>query len=166
MCIRDSFKESVQKALGSLEIGLDGFDLNEEINMQDLKKKLIERTPQKILFVAEAFRRDLKLDEIYEMTKIDKWFLEQIQELVIVETQIKNEDVLNNKVKLQYIKSIGFSDKKIAKILKIKSNEVRSARNKFKIHPIYKKIDTCAGEFESKTPVSYTHLTLPTKRIV
>ena len=156
MSIGGNFKESVQKALGSLEIGLDGFDQNEEINMQDLKKKLIERTPQKILYVAEAFRRDLKLDEIYDMTKIDKWFLEQIQELVIVENQIKDEDVLNNKEKLQYIKSIGFSDKKIAKILKIKSNEVRSARNKFKIHPIYKKIDTCAGEFESKTPYMYS----------
>ena len=126
MSIGGNFKESVQKALGSLEIGLDGFDLNEEINMQDLKKKLIERTPQKILYVAEAFRRDLKLDEIYEMTKIDKWFLEQIQELVVVENQIKDEDVLNNKEKLQYIKSIGFSDKKISKILKIKSNEHES----------------------------------------
>jgi len=156
MSIGGNFKESVQKALGSLEIGLDGFDQNEEIDMKDLKKKLIERTPQKILYVAEAFRRDLKLDEIYDMTKIDKWFLEQIQELVIVENQIKDEDVLNNKEKLQYIKSIGFSDKKIAKILKIKSNEVRSARNKFKIHPIYKKIDTCAGEFESKTPYMYS----------
>ena len=61
--------------------------------MKDLKKKLIERTPQKILYVAEAFRRDLKLDEIYDMTKIDKWFLEQIQELVIVENQIKDEEL-------------------------------------------------------------------------
>ncbi|MFM7979704.1 MAG: carbamoyl phosphate synthase large subunit, partial [Candidatus Fonsibacter sp.] len=156
MSIGANFKESVQKALCSLEIGLDGFDQYEAIDLQDLKKKLIERTPQKILYVAEAFRRDLRLDEIYEMTKIDKWFLEQIQQLIIVENNIKDEDVLNNKEKLQYIKSIGFSDKKIAKILKIKSNEVRSARNKFKIHPIYKKIDTCAGEFDSKTPYMYS----------
>ena len=74
--------------------------------------------------------QDLKI-RIYGMTKIDKWFLEQIHELIIVENQIKNEDVLSNKEKLQYIKSLGFSDKKIAKILKIKSEDVRAARNKF-----------------------------------
>ena len=130
--------------------------MHEEINVQDLKKKLKERTPNKILYVAEAFRKDFKIDEIYEITKIDRWFLEQIQELVIVENQIKTEDVLNSKQKLQYIKSIGFSDKKIAKILNLKSNDVRAARNKFKIHPIYKKIDTCAGEFDSKTPYMYS----------
>jgi carbamoyl-phosphate synthase large subunit len=90
------------------------------------------------------------------MSKVDNWFLEQIKELVETEKKIKLGNILKNKEEFQHIKSIGFSDKKIAKILSKKTSEIRSARNKLKIYPIYKKIDTCAGEFESKTPYMYS----------
>ena len=156
MAIGRNFKESLQKALCSLEIGLDGLDINEKINIKELKIKLTERTPQKILYIAEAFRRGLKIKDIYEMSKVDNWFLEQIKELVETEKKIKLGNILKNKEEFQHIKSIGFSDKKIAKILSKKTSEIRSARNKLKIYPIYKKIDTCAGEFESKTPYMYS----------
>ncbi len=156
MAIGRNFKESLQKALCSLEIGLDGLDINEKINIKELKIKLTERTPQKILYIAEAFRRGLKIKDIYEMSKVDNWFLEQIKELVETEKKIKLGNILKNKEEFQHIKSIGFSDKKIAKILSKKTTEIRSARNKLKIYPIYKKIDTCAGEFESKTPYMYS----------
>ena len=156
MAIGRNFKESLQKALCSLEIGLDGLDINEKINIKELKIKLTERTPQKILYIAEAFRMGLKIKDIYEMSKVDNWFLEQIKELVETEKKIKLGNILKNKEEFQHIKSIGFSDKKIAKILSKKTTEIRSARNKLKIYPIYKKIDTCAGEFESKTPYMYS----------
>jgi carbamoyl-phosphate synthase large subunit len=156
MAIGRNFKESLQKALCSLEIGLDGLDINEKINIKELKIKLTERTPQKILYIAEAFRMGLKIKDIYEMSKVDNWFLEQIKELVETEKKIKLGNILKNKEEFQHIKSIGFSDKKIAKILSKKTSEIRSARNKLKIYPIYKKIDTCAGEFESKTPYMYS----------
>jgi len=156
MSIGRNFKESLQKALSSLEIGLHGLDPIDEISNEDLNKKIEERTPQKILYIAEAFRRNFSIDKIYELSKVDKWFLEQIVEIVEIEKDIKKGNVLKDKNVLAFIKSQGFTDKRIANLLKSTSEKVRDTRKKFKIHPIYKKIDTCAGEFNSKTPYMYS----------
>ncbi len=156
MSIGRNFKESLQKALSSLEIGLHGLDPIDEISNDDLNKKIEERTPQKILYIAEAFRRNFSIDKIYELSKVDKWFLEQIVEIVEIEKDIKKGNVLKDKNVLAFIKSQGFTDKRIANLLKSTSEKVRDTRKKFKIHPIYKKIDTCAGEFNSKTPYMYS----------
>jgi carbamoyl-phosphate synthase large subunit len=156
MSIGRNFKESLQKALSSLEIGLHGLDPIDEISNEDLNKKIEERTPQKILYIAEAFRRNFSIDKIYELSKVDKWFLEQIDEIVEIEKDIKKGNVLKDKNVLAFIKSQGFTDKRIANLLKSTSEKVRDIRKKFKIHPIYKKIDTCAGEFNSKTPYMYS----------
>jgi carbamoyl-phosphate synthase large subunit len=156
MSIGRNFKESLQKALSSLEIGLHGLDPVDEISNEDLNKKIEERTPQKILYIAEAFRRNFSIDKIYELSKVDKWFLEQIVEIVEIEKDIKKGNVLKDKNVLAFIKSQGFTDKRIANLLKSTSEKVRDTRKKFKIHPIYKKIDTCAGEFNSKTPYMYS----------
>ncbi len=156
MSIGRNFKESLQKALSSLEIGLHGLDPIDEISNDDLNKKIEERTPQKILYIAEAFRRNFSIDKIYELSKVDKWFLEQIVEIVDIEKDIKKGNVLKDKNVLAFIKSQGFTDKRIANLLKSTSEKVRDTRKKFKIHPIYKKIDTCAGEFNSKTPYMYS----------
>ncbi|MFM7673592.1 MAG: carbamoyl-phosphate synthase large subunit, partial [Candidatus Fonsibacter sp.] len=136
MSIGRNFKESLQKALSSLEIGLHGLDPIDEISNDDLNKKIEERTPQKILYIAEAFRRNFSIDKIYELSKVDKWFLEQIVEIVEIEKDIKKGNVLKDKNVLAFIKSQGFNDKRIANLLKSTSEKVRDIRKKFKIHPI------------------------------
>ena len=87
MAIGRNFKESLQKALVSLEAGFDGLD-SISINLEELKKKLSENIPQKILYVAEAFRMNFSLEELYEITKIDPWFLKQVKEITDIEKEI------------------------------------------------------------------------------
>ena len=155
MAIGRNFKESIQKALCSLEIGLDGFD-NIDINENDLTKKLKENTPQKILYVAQAFRQKFSRKNIHNLTKIDPWFLEQIDEIVNIEKNIKNTNIFKNKNLLKEIKSYGFSDKRIAYLRKEKIENIQSKRQKLKVHTVFKKVDTCAAEFKSLTPYMYS----------
>tara|TARA_B100000886_G_scaffold151517_1_gene103057 strand:- start:1491 stop:4706 length:3216 start_codon:yes stop_codon:yes gene_type:complete len=155
MAIGRNFKESIQKALCSLEIGLDGFD-NIDINESDLTEKLKENTPQKILYVAQAFRQNFSWKTIYNLTKIDPWFLEQINEIVNIEKNIKNINIFKNKNLLKEIKSYGFSDKRIAYLRKEKIENIQNKRQKLKVHTIFKKVDTCAAEFKSLTPYMYS----------
>ena len=155
MAIGRNFKESIQKALCSLEIGLDGFD-NIDINENDLTKKLKENTPQKILYVAQAFRQKFSRKNIYNLTKIDPWFLEQIDEIVNIEKNIKNTNIFKNKNLLKEIKSYGFSDKRIAYLRKEKIENIQNKRQKLKVHTVFKKVDTCAAEFKSLTPYMYS----------
>ncbi len=155
MAIGRNFKESIQKALCSLEIGLDGFD-NIDINENDLTKKLKENTPQKILYVAQAFRQKFSRKNIYNLTKIDPWFLEQIDEIVNIEKNIKSTNIFKNKNLLKEIKSYGFSDKRIAYLRKEKIENIQNKRQKLKVHTVFKKVDTCAAEFKSLTPYMYS----------
>ncbi len=155
MAIGRNFKESLQKALVSLEIGLNGLDTI-EINKQQLEKKLTESIPQKILYVAQAFRVGFSIDEIYKKTKIDPWFLDQVKEIVDIENEINEKNILQNKNFLNFVKSSGFSDKKISEIIKKPINEIIQKRNEFQIFPVYKKVDTCAAEFNSQTPYMYS----------
>ena len=156
MSIGRNFKESFQKGLVSLEIGYKGLDSLEQLSVKELKKKLGQNLPDKLIIVAEALRRKVSINNIYKLTNIDPWFLEQISELVKEERKLKKYGLPKTTEELSYIKSIGFSDDKIAELTKTTVNEVKKQREKLDVFPVFKKIDTCAAEFKSETPYMYS----------
>ena len=156
MAIGRNFKESLQKALVSLETGFSGLDQIFDLKVKEIEKKLKENIPNKILLVAEAIRKKIKIDKIHKLSKIDPWFLEQIKDIVEVENDIKKNGIPKNYNKFNYIKSIGFSDKRLSKLTNISEDTVRKKRSALKIFPVFKKVDTCAAEFKSFTPYMYS----------
>ena len=160
MAIGRTFKESMQKALCSLETGLTGFD---EVNMDldELKREIRRPNDERMLNVVEAFRRGLSVEEVFDICAIDLWFLYQLEELVIFEDCI-NLDIINNEVELRRAKTFGFSDAKIAEIIRKKENmefsenDLYNARKKLGISLEYNEVDTCAAEFEALTPYLYS----------
>ncbi len=156
MAIGRNFKESLQKALVSLETGYSGLDRVFNINKKEIEKKLRENIPNKLLLVAEAFRKKINIKRIHSLSKIDPWFLEQIKEIVDNENKLKNKGVPRDFIEFNRIKSIGFSDKKISELTKIPESVVRKRRMALKVLPVYKKVDTCAAEFKSFTPYMYS----------
>ncbi len=156
MSIGRNFKESLQKALISLETGFSGLDQIFNLNIKQIEKKLKENIPNKILLVGEAFRKKINISKIHRLSKIDPWFLSQIKEIVDVESEIKKKGLPNNFNEFNFIKSIGFSDKKLSELRDIKENIVRNKRQALGIFPVYKKVDTCAAEFKSFTPYMYS----------
>ena len=156
MAIGRNFKESLQKALVSLEVGYKGLDNLSSISDKELKIKLNTNIPDKLLVVAEAFRRKISLSSVYKSTKIDPWFLNQIYELVEEEKEIINDGLPKNFEKFAYVKSLGFTDERIAELTKSEVKLVTKTREDLKIFPIFKKIDTCAAEFKSLTPYMYS----------
>jgi carbamoyl-phosphate synthase large subunit len=156
MAIGRNFKESLQKALVSLEIGFSGLDRIFQFNKRQLEKKLKENIPNKILLVAEAFRSKINIKKIQKLSNIDNWFLEQIKEIVDVEDKIIKNGLPRNYNEFNRIKSIGFSDKKLSLLTKVSEKLVRKKRNRLKIFPVFKKVDTCAAEFKSFTPYMYS----------
>mgnify|MGYP002628261347 FL=1 len=155
MAIGRNFKESLQKALVSLEVGLDGLD-SIAMSKEELQKKLGESIPQKILYVAEAFRMNFSMEEVYKKTKIDPWFLNQVKEIVNIEKEINEKNILENKQFFNFVKSSGFSDTKLSSLINRSLSDVVKKRNEFGIVPVYKKVDTCAAEFSSQTPYMYS----------
>ena len=156
MSIGRNFKESFQKALVSLEVGFSGLDRIFDLNKKEIEKKLNINIPNKLLLVAEALRKKIKLNRIYKLSKIDPWFLEQIKEIVDTENQITKNGIPKNFNEFNRIKSIGFSDKKIAQLSKTNEKLVRRKRIALKVWPVFKKVDTCAAEFKSFTPYMYS----------
>ena len=156
MAIGRNFKESLQKGLVSLEIGYKGLDSLSKLTRKELRKKLSQNLPDKLLIVAEAFRRKITLKNIYKITQIDPWFLEQVSDLVLEEKKLRKKGIPKTFEELSYIKSIGFSDEKIAEITGKSKKEVQKQRKKLGVFPVYKKIDTCAAEFKSETPYMYS----------
>ena len=156
MAIGRNFKESLQKALVSLETGFSGLDRILNLDKKQIKRKLKENVPNKLLFVAEAFRRKTDLKKIYSLSKIDPWFLEQIKEIVEHEIYIKNKGLPKNFIDFNKIKSIGFSDKKLSELTNLSEDIVRKKRMALKVLPVFKKVDTCAAEFKSFTPYMYS----------
>jgi carbamoyl-phosphate synthase large subunit len=156
MAIGRNFKESLQKALVSLEIGFSGLDKIFLLNKKQIEKKLKENIPNKILLVAEAFRKKINIKKIQNLSKIDNWFLKQIKEIVYEENKIMKKGLPKTYSEFNRIKSIGFSDKKLAKLAEVKEKIVRSKRIALKVFPVFKKVDTCAAEFKSFTPYMYS----------
>ena len=156
MAIGRNFKESLQKALISLETGFSGLDEIFNLNKKQLEKKLKENIPNKILLVGEAFRKKINIDKIYKLSKIDPWFLREIKEIIDEENSIKKKGLPKNYNSLNFVKSIGFSDKKLSQLTNIKEDVIRKKREALKVFPVFKKVDTCAAEFKSFTPYMYS----------
>ena len=160
MAIGRTFKESIQKGLCSLETGLDGFE-KIECSEEKLIKELRRASENRILYVAEAFRRGMSVDQIYEINRIDKWFLYQIKEIVDFEKGI-DIDILSNENRLRVAKTYGFSDKMIAKLINQKENtelsesDIYNARKRLKIEIDYNEVDTCSAEFTTNTSYLYS----------
>ncbi len=156
MAIGRNFKESLQKALVSLETGFSGIDQIFNLKVKQIEKKLAENIPNKILLIGEAFRKKINIKKIQKLSKIDNWFLNQIKEIVDKENEIKKNGLPKTHNEFNYIKSIGFSDKKLSELVNTSEDNVRKIRSKLKIFPVYKKVDTCASEFKSFTPYMYS----------
>ena len=156
MAIGRNFKESLQKALISLETGFSGLDEIFNLNKKQLEKKLKENIPNKILLVGEAFRKKINIDKIYKLSKIDPWFLREIKEIIDEENSIKKKGLPKNYNSFNFVKSIGFSDKKLSQLTNIKEDVIRKKREALKVFPVFKKVDTCAAEFKSFTPYMYS----------
>jgi len=156
MAIGRNFKESLQKALVSLETGFSGLDRVFLLNKKEIEKELRKNIPNRILLVAEAFRKKINIKKIHQLCKIDPWFLEQIKEIVDEENKLQKKGLPKNYNEFNRIKSIGFSDKKLSEITRISEDIVRKKRTTLKVLPVYKKIDTCAAEFKSFTPYMYS----------
>ena len=156
MAIGRNFKESLQKALVSLETGFSGLDRIFDLDKSQIEKKLKKNIPNKILLIAEAIRKEISLKKIYNLSKVDPWFLEQIKEIVDNENKIKNKGLPRNFEEFNKIKSIGFSDKKLSELTNTSEDIIRKRRSALKVLPVYKKVDTCAAEFKSFTPYMYS----------
>lgn len=162
MAIGRTFQESLQKALRGLEVGACGFDpkienYDDEKNLSKIRYELQEAGAERIWYIADAFRAGFSLDEIFTLTNIDRWFLVQIEELISLENQLKSQSLASlNSESLWQLKRKGFSDLRIAKLLNVKEQDVRDRRNQYDIHPVYKRVDTCAAEFATDTAYLYS----------
>ncbi|MDC0400129.1 carbamoyl-phosphate synthase large subunit [Alphaproteobacteria bacterium] len=164
MAIGRNFSESLQKAINSMETGLTGLDdielpgtdITHAIDKSAIIAALSEPVPDRLLRVAQAFRSGLSIDDIYNACSIDKWFLRNIEAIVEKEFALKVNGLPNDRQSLFKLKQDGFSDARIAKLLNIKESEVIKRREQLNIHPVFKRIDTCAAEFEAKTPYMYS----------
>ncbi|KCZ89110.1 carbamoyl-phosphate synthase large subunit [Hyphomonas jannaschiana] len=156
MAIGRNFKESLQKALNSLETGLTGLN---ELPFEDetkLRAALAIQSPDRLRVVAEAFRMGLSVDDVYAITSIDKWFLRQIEEIVAAEKTIRAQGLPDDAYAMTDIKAMGFSDKRLAELTGKTEQAVRDQRHALDVRPVYKRIDTCAAEFAAKTPYLYS----------
>ncbi len=161
MAIGRTFQESLQKALRGLEIGISGLDEIIDLSREDAQEKMQYEMrhpgPDRLLYVADAFRSGMSLDEVHEASKIDPWFLAQIEDLVITEKSLSTLTLSTLKEgELYQLKRKGFSDIRLAKLLGTSESEVRNVRHKQNIRPVYKRIDSCAAEFSSDTAYLYS----------
>ena len=159
MSIGRTFQESLQKALRSMETGLTGLN---EIEIKGAPDKsaimgaLARPTPDRILTIAQAFRHGLSVEEIAQASKYEPWFLRQIEDLVTVEASLRKNGLPKDAKALLEIKKKGFSDDRLSELTKISSAEVAKRRRALGVRPVFKRIDTCAAEFESRTPYFYS----------
>ena len=156
MAMGRTFQESFQKALRGLEVGVDG--LNEKTQDREvLEKELGEPGPDRIWYVGDAFAMGLSVDEVHDLTKIDRWFLVQIEEIVKIELELETMslDQIDAKTLLA-LKKKGFSDRRLARQLKTTDKAIRELRIKLDVRPVYKRVDTCAAEFATDTAYMYS----------
>ena len=156
MAIGRTFQEALQKALRGLETGKDG--LNEiSTDRATIHHEISEPGPDRLWYLADAFRLGYTVKEAHRATKIDPWFLVQVKELVDIENRLKEYTLPElSKEEMLFLKKKGFSDRRIAKLLKVKEDQVRARRHELGIRPVYKRVDTCAGEFPTDTAYMYS----------
>lgn len=158
MAIGFNFQESLQKAIRSLETGRNGLDpLFKKGDLARLRGHLREPTPDRLWYIADAFRLNLSLEDIHQETRVDPWFLEQIQQLVRMEETVLGKNLTDlDAGSLRQLKRRGFADAYLAGLLNCEEEEVRNHRLRLGITPVYKRIDSCAGEFPSDTAYLYS----------
>ena len=161
MAIGRSFQESLQKALRGLEIDRDGLteiiDLEAPDVADTLRRELRLPGSDRLWYVADAFRYGFSYDEIQQLTKIDPWFLVQVQELVDIENGLKEQSLASiDELNMRALKRKGFSDSRMAKLLQKTEKQVRKHRHDLNVRPVYKRVDTCAAEFASDTAYMYS----------
>jgi carbamoyl-phosphate synthase large subunit len=156
MAIGRTFQESLQKALRGLEVGVDGFD-EKSADREEIEMALSEARPERIWYLADAFRIGLTLAEIHRLTAIDRWFLAQIEDLHVKAESVRGRllDSLSRD-ELWHLKRAGFSDKRLATLLRTTQTAVRQRRHEMQVRPVYKRVDTCAAEFATDTAYMYS----------
>ncbi|MGZ5102266.1 MAG: carbamoyl-phosphate synthase large subunit [Usitatibacter sp.] len=156
MAIGRNFQESLQKALRGLEVGVDGFNLK-SVDMEKIEDELAYPRAERLWSVADAFGVGMTLDEVHKFTRIDPWFLVQIKDLVDTELEIEKKTLADfPRDELYALKRKGFSDRRLAHLWKTTEHEVRKRRHDLGIRPVYKRVDTCAAEFETGTAYMYS----------
>ena len=161
MAIGSNFQESLQKALCSMEEDLDGLNSVVDKNLpnyeDEIQYELTFPGPKRLFYVADAIREGWSLEKIYNLTKIDYWFLDQIEEIINLEKKLTNKSLNElNKDNIFSLKEKGFSDSRISKIIDSSENDFRQHRIKLGIKPVYRRVDTCAAEFETSTCYMYS----------
>lgn len=161
MAIGRTFQESLQKALRGLDVGVSGLD--EVVDLTDpnaadkMQREMRHPGPERLWYVADAFRSGMSFDDIHEASEIDPWFLAQIEDLVLTEKSLASKTIATlQEGELFRLKQKGFSDTRLAKLLNTKESAVRKFRHKENIRPVYKRIDSCAAEFSSDTAYLYS----------
>ena len=156
MAMGRTFQESFQKALRGLEVGVDG--LNEKTQDREvLEKELGSPGPERIWYVGDAFAQGMSVDEVFALTKIDPWFLVQIEEIVKIELELEKTTLDSlSKEEILALKKKGFSDRRLARQLKTTDKVIREKRRALGIRPVYKRVDTCAAEFATNTAYMYS----------
>ncbi|MEW6119647.1 MAG: carbamoyl-phosphate synthase large subunit [Pseudomonadota bacterium] len=156
MAMGRTLQESLQKALRGLEVGADGLDPR-TTDRDEIEAELMSPGPERIWYVGDAFRVGMTLEEIFAVSKIDPWFLDQIQELIEMESALAGRALADvGADELRRLKRAGFSDRRLAKLLNTDQHAVRARRCELAIHPVYKRVDTCAAEFATQTAYMYS----------
>jgi carbamoyl-phosphate synthase large subunit len=164
MAIGRSFAESVQKALRGLETGLSGFDEVESLvgaSREEVAAELAKPSPSRLLVAAQALREGWSVEEINRITHYDPWFLNRMAEIVEAEREVAERGVPWEPAALRRLKAMGFSDARLAKLVGLKEADVAKQRREIGVRPVFKRIDTCAAEFEAKTPYMYSTYEAP-----
>ena len=167
MAIGRTFSESLQKAMRSLETGLTGLNeieipgaLNKQNGMNyepdALRAALGRPSPDRLLIIAQAIRLGMSLSEIERVTRYDKWFLEQIDNIIQAENQVAANGLPNSYDELMSLKKMGFSDARLSELSKVSEKSIMELRRSISLNPVYKRVDTCAAEFSSQTPYLYS----------
>lgn len=156
MAIGRTFQESFQKALRGLEVGVDG--MNEKTtDLEVIREELGEPGPERIWYIGDAFAKGFTIEEVFNLTHIDPWFLSQIKEIVDIELWLDKQTLADlDRDTLFMLKQKGFSDRRLAWLLKTTDTAVRNRRRDLHIRPVYKRVDTCAGEFATSTAYMYS----------
>ncbi|CAN4273593.1 carbamoyl phosphate synthase large subunit [Methylophilaceae bacterium] len=156
MAMGRTFQESFQKALRGLEVGVDGLD-EKTTDLDLITKEMGVPGPERIWYVADAFRLGMSVDEVYAICKIDHWFLVQIKDLIDREQALKGKQIADlDKAAMLKLKRSGFSDRRLASLLNTDQHAVRAYRQALQVRPAYKRVDTCAAEFATNTAYMYS----------
>lgn len=162
MAIGRTFAESVQKALRSMETGLSGFDdialegLGQGDDKNVIRAAVSKPTPDRILKIAQALRLGFDVEQVHSSCRVDPWFLNQIKEIIDQEARVKAHGLPKTQSQLRALKAMGFSDARLATLAGITEKDVRAHRAALDVHPVYKRIDTCAAEFAAPTAYMYS----------